>query len=304
MAVAKNYYDALGVDRKATPKEIGAAFRKLARKYHPDVNQGDAAAEQRFKEVSEAHEVLSDAEKRRYYDAFGAEWASARAAGIDPTARPSGRSPFAGGSPFGGNAQYTTQDLSQEEIERIFGGAGGGFGGIFGDLFRGQQQAPGTGRRRAAPMDVEGTVRVTLREAFTGTSRRVEMPDGRRLEVKVPAGVAEGTLLRVPGLLARVEIEPDEVFTREGRDVRVRVEVPLAAALLGGEVEVPTLRGKRVKLTVKPETQNGTRLRLRGLGMPDPNGGEPGDLLAEVNVRLPVPFDDATRAWAEQVPNR
>jgi DnaJ-class molecular chaperone len=119
--------------------------------------------------------------------------------------------------------------------------------------------------------------------------------------LKVPAGVADGTVLRVPGTLARVKITPDREFTREGKDLKVVVPVPLADALLGGEVQVPVLKGGNVSLRVPPETQNGTRLRLRGLGMPDPKGGQPGDLYAEVKVRLPLPLDDQTRKWAEEL---
>ncbi|HEX6548755.1 MAG TPA: J domain-containing protein [Candidatus Dormibacteraeota bacterium] len=295
----RSYYDVLGVDRKASQKEVSAAFRKLARKHHPDANAGDKAAEERFKEISEAHEVLSDPEKRKFYDAFGKDWQSARAAGIDPSQ--AGRAGPAGFGGFGGDGQRVEyRDISPEDFAELFGGAGGGqpFGDIFGSIFSG-----GRGRApRTAPVEAEGTVRVTLQEAYRGTQRTVQMPDGRRLEVSVPAGVGEGTVLRVPGLRARVEIEPDPVFKREGRDVRVEVSVPLRTALLGGEVEVPTLKGTRVKLTVKPETQNGTRLRLRGLGMPGAKGGAAGDLYAEVKVRLPVPMDAATRAWAEQMP--
>jgi curved DNA-binding protein len=143
-------------------------------------------------------------------------------------------------------------------------------------------------------------VQVSLREAFAGTTRQVELPDGRRLEVNVPAGVADGSLLRVPGLLARVQVAADPTFRREGKDVHVQVAVPLRTALLGGEAEVPTLKGGRVNLTVKPETQNGARLRLRGLGMPDPGKGPAGDLIAEVRVRLPLPLDEDARRWAQE----
>jgi DnaJ-class molecular chaperone len=180
-------------------------------------------------------------------------------------------------------------------MEDLFG-EGEGFGDILGSIF-------GRGRRGAArSLDLEGTVPITLEEAYRGTTRMVDLPDGRRIEVKVPAGVGDGTILKVPGLRARVEIAPDPTFERDGRDLRTLVAVPLAAALLGGEVEVPTLRGSRVNLAVPAGTQNGTRLRLRGLGMPDPRGGKPGDLYAEVKVRLPVPMDERTRAWAEEMP--
>src|SRR5262245_30511062 len=287
MPKTRDYYEVLGVSRSATQKEIQSAFRKLARKLHPDVNPGDRAAEQRFKEVSEAHDVLSDPEKRKLYDRFGADWQAAAAAGVNPD-----EGPFGGGPGRGRRSQVT---IDPETLEDLLGGVGGaraGFGDLFGSIFnRGGATAPAS--------EAEAAIQVTLAEAFRGTTRQVEMPDGRRLEVKVPAGVQDGTVLRVPGLRARVQIAKDPLFERDGKDLRVPVPVPLATALLGGEVDVPTLRGTRVKLNVPRETQNGTRLRLRGLGLPDPKGGQAGDLYAEVKVRLPLPMDERTKRWAE-----
>jgi curved DNA-binding protein len=167
------------------------------------------------------------------------------------------------------------------------------FGSIFGNA---------RGRARPESADVEAPITVSLAEVYRGTSRTVELPGGRRVEVNVPAGVKEGTLLRVPGLRARVQIAPDPIFTREGKDLRVSVPVPLQAALRGGEVAAPTLKGGRVQFKVAPETQNGTKIRLKGLGLPDPKGGPPGDLYAEVRVQLPVPMDERTRKWAEEQP--
>ncbi len=285
MPRTKDYYEVLGVARTATQKEIQSAFRKLARKHHPDVNQGDKAAEKRFKEISEAHEVLADAEKRKLYDRFGPDWQAAQhaAAAGGPV-----RGPAGGGS---------RQDV---DLNDLFSGADG-FAGIFGNIFSGRRGQAG-GARPARPAELEGTVEISLQEAYRGTSRQVELPDGRRIEVNIPAGVEAGTVLRVPGLLARVVITPDQLFVREGSDLRVTVGVPLAAALLGGAVDVPTLKGGRVQLTIPPDTQNGTRLRLRGLGMPGAKGAAAGDLYAEVRVRLPVPMDEKTRTWAEQIP--
>jgi curved DNA-binding protein len=292
MPMTKDYYDVLGVSRGASQKEIQSAFRKLARKLHPDVNPGDKQAEERFKEVSQAHDVLSDPEKRKLYDRFGSDWYSAAAAGIDPDAP--GPRPGAGGP----RGQYQTID--PQEFEDLLRGvrtdeAGGGLGDIFGSIFGGG----GPAGARTRETEAEGTVDVSLREAYTGTSREVELPGGRRIELKIPAGVVDGTVLRVPGLRARVRVAGDPSFERDGKDLRVAVPVPLKVALLGGEVDVPTLKGGRVQLNVPRETQNGTRLRLRGLGMPDAKGGQPGDLYAEVRVRLPLPMDERTRAWAE-----
>jgi curved DNA-binding protein len=287
MPKTRDYYEVLGVPRTATQKEITAAFRKLARKHHPDLNAGDKQAEARFKEVSEANDVLSDAKKRKLYDQFGPDWAagaaqagSRGAGGFRPDAGPS--------------VQYRT--VSPGEMEDLFGDEGG-FGDIFGSIFGNSR-----GRARQQQVDVEAPITVSLPEIYRGTSRTVELPGGRRVEVKVPAGVKEGTVLRVPGLRARVQVAPDPVFTREGKDLRVVAPVPLNVALRGGEVAAPSLKGGQVQFKVPPETQNGTKIRLRGLGLPDPKGGPPGDLYVEVRVQLPVPMDDRTRKWAEEQP--
>jgi curved DNA-binding protein len=292
MPKTKDYYEVLGVPRTATQKEIVAAFRKLARKYHPDLNAGDKQAEARFKELSEAHEVLSDTKKRKLYDEFGENWASAQAAGINPDdarGRGGGFRPNAGQ-----RVEYRT--VSPEDMEDLFG-EGAGFGDIFGSIFGNAR-----GRSRQQQIDVEAPITVSLAEVYSGTSRTVELPGGRRVEVKVPAGVKEGTVLRVPGLRATVQLAPDPIFTREGKDVRVAVPVPLHVALRGGEVSAPTLKGGQVKFKIPPETQNGTKIRLRGLGLPDPKGGPPGDMYADVRVQLPVPMDEPTRKWAAEQP--
>ena len=168
---------------------------------------------------------------------------------------------------------------------------------MFGSIFGG-----GRARSRVEPSEVETPITVSLTEVYRGTSRTVELPGGRRVEVNVPPGVKEGTVLRVPGLRARVQVAPDPLFSRDGKDVRVAVPVPLQVALLGGEVAAPTLKGGQVQFKVPAETQNGTKIRLRGLGLPDPKGGPAGDLYAEVKVQLPVPMDDRTREWASEQP--
>lgn len=294
MPKTKDFYEVLGVPRTAAQKDISSAFRKLARKYHPDLNKDDKQAEARFKEISEAHEVLSDAKKRKLYDEFGSNWAAAQAAGVEPGQG----GPTAGfrtpGGPGGQRVEYRT--VRPEDMEDLFGGEGG-FGDIFGSIFGNAR-----GRVRQQPVDVEAPIAVSLPEVYSGTSRTVELPGGRRVEVKVPAGVKEGTVLRVPGLRATVQVLPDPIFTREGRDLRVVVPVPLHVALRGGEVAAPTIKGGQVKFKVPPETQNGTKIRLRGLGLPDPKGGASGEMYAEVRVQLPVPMDERTRQWAAEQP--
>ena len=295
MAKTKDYYDVLGVARTATQKEISAAFRKLARKYHPDLNSGNKDAEAKFKEISEAHEVLSDGKKRGLYDEFGENWASAQAAGVQPGqgGRPFRTTTRGGGA--GPRVEYRT--VSPEDMEDLFG-EGGDFGDLFGSIFGNARGARG----RQQPIDVEAPINVSLGEVYRGTSRTVELPGGRRVDVNVPAGVKEGTILRVPGLRATVQVAPDPIFRRDGKDLHVVVPVPLHVALTGGEVAAPTIKGGQVKFNVPPETQNATKIRLRGLGLPDPRGGSAGEMYAEVRVQLPVPMDERTRKWAAEQP--
>src|SRR5467141_4538588 len=295
MAKTKNYYDVLGVPPTATQKEITAAFRKLARKHHPDLNAGDKQAEAKFKEISEAHDVLSDAKNRKLYDEFGPDWRSAQQAGVQPGT--GGRSAGGGFRPQPGGPEVQYRTVSPDEMEDMFGDSGS-FGDIFGSIFGNSSRT----RSRPAPVDVEAPITVSLGEVYRGTSRTVELPGGRRVEVKVPAGVKEGTVLRVPGLRATVQVAPDPVFRREGKDVHVVVPVPLHVALRGGEVSAPTLKGGQVQFKVQPETQNRKKIELRGVGLPDTKGGKPGDLYAEVNVQLPVPMDERTKKWATEQP--
>src|SRR5579859_5355931 len=185
MPKTRDFYEVLGVPRTANQKEISSAFRKLARKYHPDLNAGDKQAESRFKEISEAHEVLNDPKKRKLYDEFGSDWASAQAAGVQPGAG----GPRRGGGGFRTEAdprvQYRT--VTPEEMNDIFGGGGGDFGDIFGSIFGG-----GRGRARQQPQaDADLPIEVSLAEVYHGTRRTVELPGGRRVEVRVPPGVKE-----------------------------------------------------------------------------------------------------------------
>jgi DnaJ-class molecular chaperone len=321
----QDYYAILGVPRTATQKEIKAAFRKLARKHHPDLNQNEPSAERRFKEVNEANEVLSDPEKRRKYDELGPRWREHEA--WEKAGRP-GASPF-GGSPFGGGGgagnggpQVEYRTVSPEDLEGMFGDADP-FSDFFHSMFgrSGGAAAPRSrGRTRAAPprrgQDVEGSAEIALEEAYTGTTRTVEITDqtaqSRRIEVQIPPGVADGARVRAAGqggkgssgaaagdLFVAVRVRPHRRFTREGDNLRAVVEVPLDTALLGGEVPVATLRGTTAQLRVAPGTQNGTKLRLRGLGMPSLRGGGHGDLIAEVSVRMPAQLTPEVRVLAE-----
>lgn len=295
MPATKDFYETLGVSRTATQKEIQSAFRRLARQYHPDVRPGDKEAEEMFKRVSQAHAVLADPEKRKLYDRYGEQWQQAGAAGA-PTGGP-GAGPSA--------TTYQTVDFDPEDLRDVFrnfnvGQAGGSasFADLFGSMFN---RNPGGGAGTAHTLEQDVDLSISFHESYAGTHRRVQAPDGRSLELTVPPGVADGTVLRAPGVRAHVRIRPDQQFQREGRDVRVVVPVPLATALLGGEVDVPTPKGTHVQLRIPRETQNGKRLRLRGLGMPAARGATAGDLIAEVDVRLPIPLDERTRRFAESL---
>jgi curved DNA-binding protein len=321
----RDYYEVLGVPRTASQKDIKSAFRKLARQHHPDVNPGDPAAAERFKQINEANEVLSDPEKRKRYDQLGADWRHYDE--WERAGRPEG-SPFGqpGGGPAGGagagpsgqgrRVEYRT--TSPEDLEDLFG-SDSPFSDFFYDVY-GRGQAGGGRGFDTGPMpgeDMEAETTVTLEEAYRGAQRMLELqtPQGRRrVEVRIPPGIRDGGRVRVAGqgspgrnggsagdIYVRVHVRPHPVFRREGDDLYVRVPVPLDVALLGGEVLVPTLRGNSVSLRVPPGTQNGTRLRLRGLGMPRLRGGGEGDLYAEVDVRLPIPVPPEARELAEKL---
>ncbi len=282
----RDYYQILGVPKDADEKTIKAAYRKLARKYHPDVAENKAEAEKKFKEINEAYEVLSDPDKRGKYDQLGADWQRFQQAG--------GRGGFdwsryqAG--PQTGYARYTTEDLQD-----LFGGQG--FSDFFSFVFGGQDRSSGF-EFGGTGQDIEQPIRVTLADAFSGTTRRLKRQGGPTIEVKIPAGVDTGSRIRVKGqglagrrgragdLWLVIEVEPDSRFTRIGDDLKTRVQVPLYTAVLGGEVTVPLVQG-RARLKIPPETQSGTEMRLKGQGMPRLNSTSKGDLYVTVDIRLP-----------------
>jgi curved DNA-binding protein len=309
----KDYYATLGVGKSASEKEIKQAYRKLARKFHPDVNAGDKSAETRFKEINEAYEVLGDPDKRRKYDELGANWRMYEQAQQQggPAGGPFGgfNVHFGGGGPGGG---YRT--MTQDEMEELFGDQnpfsdffttffGGGFGGESG---AGRAGARGGGRTRQRPgRDVEHEIELTLEDAYHGTTRRLALKhDGqaRTVDVRIPAGVSDGSRVRVAGegehgsggatagdLYLRVRLQPHPVFERKGRDLYVKVPLLVTTAVLGGEVEVPTISGKAVRLRIPPLTQNNQLFRLKGYGMPKiGKPDETGDAYARVEVQLPT----------------
>jgi len=309
----KDYYDILGVSRDADEKEIKRAFRRLARKHHPDVNPGDPGAEERFKEINEAYEVLSDPEKRRKYDQLGADWSRWQQAGGRPG--DFDWSQWTTGAP-GGQRVYVRQG-TPEDLEDLFGGASP-FSDFFAQIFGGMGTgaAPGGFEYRARPQrgqDYGQELEISLREAYRGTMRILQK-DGRRLEVKIPPGAHTGTRVRMAGegrpgaaggeagdLYLRVKVAPDPQFERKGDDLYVTVPVDLYTAILGGEVRVPTLSGP-VMLTIPAGTQNGRVFRLRGRGMPHlRQPGQHGDLYAKIDVRLPTDLGPRQRELLEEL---
>lgn len=314
----KDYYKVLGVPRKATDKEIRDAYRRLARKYHPDVNPNDKKAEERFKEIGEAYAVLSDADKRKKYDQLGPNW--------DQFSRGFSRQPGSAGSPFG---RTTTPPGSGPRVDLgdlgNLGGSGGGLGG-FSDFFELLFGAQNGGRQQSTqrpPTVNEQPVEITLAEAYSGVERQFDVQGGqtcplcrgsgryggnvcftcngtgqtqqpKRIIAKIPAGVDNGSRVTQRGggglsdLVLVVTVLPDPTFTRKGDDLHCEVSLPLTDAVLGGEVTVPTPAGKKLALKVPPESQNGKQFLLRGQGMPHAHGGGRGDLYAKLNVVLPV----------------
>ena len=240
-----DYYAELGIGRDADEKEVRGAFRRLARQYHPDLNPGDEKAEERFKRVNEAYEVLSDDEKRKAYDKYGDNWR--RAEEIE--------------SQYGGRTYRTTTSAGF-----------GGFEDLIGGFRFGNSEGFGAGRHPMAKMETD--VEVTLEEAFSGSQRVVTISRGgqeRRIEVTIPRGVATGSAVRVrPGqgqeLLLNVTVTPHRRFTRRGADLYLDVDVPFEDAILGGSVDVTTME-RPVQLKVPPESRNGQKIRLAGKGM-------------------------------------
>jgi DnaJ-class molecular chaperone len=334
---SQDYYEILGVPRTASEKDVKSAFRKLARKYHPDVNPGDKTAEEKFKEINEAYEVLSNAESRKKYDQYGKNWKNADQF---EAARQASR-----GRSRGRTTTFDFEDFVSSSGGGGTGGAGtaGGFGDIFDQFFRQDNAGRRTTTRRARGQDVEYPIEISLDEAFSGATRTLEMTTeeqcpvcngtGRtggkpcpecfatglvskpkRIEVKIPAGVNTGSRVRIAGaggagtgggqkgdLYLIITVRPQLGFERKGDDLHTDVPVPLVDAVLGGEATVQTLKG-RLALKIPAETQNGKVFRLAGQGMPKlGGGGQRGDLYARVNVVLPTTLSAAQRSLFEQL---
>jgi curved DNA-binding protein len=293
----QDYYSVLGLRRDASDKEIKQAYRRLARQYHPDVNPGDAAAEQKFKDISEAYSVLSNPDSRKKYDHFGHQ---AFATGFD--------SAFGSGGGFAGG--YTGN------LKDFFGGRAPfeGLGSIFEELWGGGRQR--TQQTQVAGQDLEHPIEVSFEEAMRGTTVQVQVPrrngSMERLQVKIPPGVDTGSKVRVAGkgepgrysgppgdLYIVIRVRPHGYFTRQGNDILCEVPVTLSEALLGAKIEVPTIDGKAT-MSLPAGTQNGRRFRLRGKGVPPLQGGGRGDHYVTVQVVLPEKLDARSHELLEE----
>ena len=314
----KDYYKTLGVAKSATEKEVKQAFRKLARKLHPDVNPGDKAAEAKFKEINEAYEVLGDPEKRKKYDELGANWRLYEQAGAQ-----GGPNPFAGGWNVGGTGTGGFRTMTQEEMEEMFGdsnpfsdffttffGGGGMPGGARGGARTSARSSQRVGR------DIENEIQLPLEDAYHGSTQRLSLRhDGhaRTVDVRIPAGVVDGSRVRISGegeqgrggaasgnLYLRVRLAPHPVFEVKGRDLYTKVTIPLTTAVLGGEASVMTLSGKPARLRIPPLTQNGQVFRLKGYGMPTVGKPEEkADLYARVDIQMPAHLSPQEREHYE-----
>ncbi len=309
--MAEDYYSTLEVQRTATTEEIEKAYKKLARKFHPDLNQDDPSAKEKFQKVQQAYDVLGDPEKREKYDQFGEQFEQMHSAG---GAR---GNPFRGGT--GQQFEFDLGDLFGQGGGSPFGGGGSPFGGggmedLFGQYARQQAGARGARQAPRRGSDLKGETQVSFRDAVLGgkTEIHVRQPDGatKTISATIPAGIEDGKSIRVRGqghpspnggepgdLLITVHIDSHPCFQRKGKNLEVTVPVTVAEAALGATVEVPTPKGT-VSLPIPPATSSGKRLRLKGMGV-QPGKGDAGDLFAVVQIVLPAQLDDEAKQLLE-----
>jgi len=293
--MAKSLYETLGVSENATPEEIKKAYRKLARKYHPDINK-ESEAQEKFKEINAAYEVLSDPEKKAKYDQFGDQ--------------------MFGGQNFSDFARSQGADVDLEEILRaMFGGGGGfgGFGGFSGGGFGGR--SGGFGGYRQPDLDTRARITIPFNVSVLGGKHHITTSEGESFDIKIPAGIKSGETLRVRGkgrsyqgqrgdLLITVDVAPSNEYERKGNDLYKTIDIPLKYAMFGGKVQVQTPE-KEVTLKVPKNTKNGQKFRLKAKGFPDRKSGVKGDLYLVANVVLPdvdsLP-EDLRKACEEKLP--
>lgn len=307
MAETKDYYDVLGVKRDASDDDIKKAYRKLARKFHPDLNPGDKASEEQFKQVQAAYDVLANPEDRKLYDQYGENWRAVKSgAGAPPP--PGWEQAQRGGGPRQGGGEPGF-DFSDFDFGGFRSGGSEGFD-IFEEIFsragRGRAQRSGRGR------DVEAELELSLEEAHRGGRRSLQMQGGEVIEVNIPAGVRDGSTIRLPGkggpgsngsepgdLYLHIRLRPHPLFQVNGDDLEVELRIAPWEAVLGAKVEAPTIEGK-VELTVPPGTNTGQRLRLRGQGLNKRNGGR-GDEYVRMKIVVPKEVSAEERRLYEEL---
>jgi DnaJ-class molecular chaperone len=309
--MVQDYYQRLGIGRSSSADEIKKAYRKLAKQYHPDHNQGSKTAEDNFKSVNEAFEILSDPKKRKLYDEFGDDAAKL---GWDEKKAENFRAYRNGGNTGGGGSVGGQGMPFDFNVNGEPGGPGFDFESILGEMF-GARGAQAGGRRRRGPVpggDLVTTMEVSLSEAVLGGERTIQVGP-KRLSVKIPQGVETGSRIRLTGqgepgerggppgdLYVDLEVTEHPHVRREGNDLYVDLPVTISEAINGAEVKVPIFGGSGV-VTVRPGTQSGSKLRLRGKGVPGLKGAVHGDLYLVVQVKVPAATDAATKAALEVI---
>ena len=305
-----DYYGVLGVSKTASQDEIKKAFKKLARKYHPDLNPNDPTAKQKFQEINEANEVLSDPEKRKKYDAYGENWKHADE--FEAQKQRYQQQSRSGGGGFGGMGGGYWSSAEGGGFSGNFNGNEGEFSDFFESMF-GHRGGRGQGSAGFRGQDFNAELHLSLRDAAQ-THKQILTVNGKQVRITIPAGVADGQVIKLKGygaeginggpagdLYITFVIAEDPVFKRLGDDLYVDVEIDLYTAVLGGEKIVDTLDSK-VKLKIKPETQNGTKVRLKGKGFPVyKKEGQFGDLIVTYSVKIPTNLTDAQKELFRQL---
>jgi len=296
----KDYYKILGVNKTATDEELKKAYRDLAKKHHPDKNPGDKSAEDKFKDISEAYEVLKDPEKRKKYDALGSNWKQAGTGNFDEWFK---------------NYSHSNQGQSTFSFEDVFGGGEEGFTDFF-DLFMGRGAKQRSYSFRSTPKkgrDYESSLNISLEEAFKGTTKELSV-DGRHIRVKIEPGTEEGKKLRLKNqggasssggesgdLFLKISFDKHKSFEKKGNDLHLKLPVDLYTAVLGGKKEIHTIEGKTINLNIPPETNNGKTLRVPGMGMQIPGTGSRGDLLVKIVINIPQNLTEKEKQLFKQL---
>ncbi|WP_299490898.1 J domain-containing protein [Acaryochloris sp. IP29b_bin.137] len=291
----RNYYDILKVPKDASTEEIKRSYRKLARQYHPDLNPGDKAAEEQFKIIGEAYDVLSDAEKRSQYDQFGQYW---QQQGFQKTSRPQATKKWGGQTnPFATDkVDFSEFADFQEFLDQL----------LERPQSKNKQKGPKVKTPRGGRRDAEARLTLPLEKAYTGGRERIRLEDGRSLEVTMPTGMVSGQRIRLKGqgtaggdLYLKIEVSPHAFYRLEGNDIVCELPITCAEAILGGQIEAPTLDGW-VNVTIPPGVRSGQRLRLGGKGYPS-NGGKRGDQLVEIRIESPKNISPQERELYERI---